>query len=52
MLVGVEQQMAAAKLARSEVDMFRDFFAEAQDSELSSQQEQAITDIIKQLNQQ
>ncbi|WP_038176436.1 MULTISPECIES: exonuclease SbcCD subunit D [Vibrio] len=52
MLIGVEQQMAAAKLARSEVDMFRDFFLEAQDTPLSDEQEQAILDIIKQLNQQ
>ena len=51
MLIGVEQQMAAAKLARSEVDMFRDFFAEAQDSDLTADQDRAITDIIKQLNQ-
>ncbi|HHG3516617.1 TPA: exonuclease SbcCD subunit D [Vibrio parahaemolyticus] len=52
MLIGVEQEMAQAKLARSEMDMFRDFFAEAQDSELSNEQEQAISDIIKQLSQQ
>jgi len=52
MLVGVEQQMAAAKLARSEVDMFRDFFLEVQDSSLSDEQDKAISDIIKQLNQQ
>ncbi len=31
MLIGVEQEMAQAKLARSEIDMFRDFFSEAQD---------------------
>ncbi|HEQ3532053.1 TPA: exonuclease SbcCD subunit D [Vibrio parahaemolyticus] len=52
MLIGVEQEMALAKLARSEIDMFKDFFAEAQDSELSNEQEQAISDIIKQLSQQ
>ncbi|TOD43440.1 exonuclease SbcCD subunit D [Vibrio parahaemolyticus] len=51
-LIGVEQEMAQAKLARSEIDMFKDFFAEAQDSELSNEQEQAISDIIKQLSQQ
>ncbi|EGQ8249117.1 TPA: exonuclease SbcCD subunit D [Vibrio parahaemolyticus] len=51
MLIGVEQEMAQAKLARSEIDMFKDFFAEAQDSELSNEQEQAISDIIKQLSQ-
>ncbi|EJG0103898.1 exonuclease SbcCD subunit D [Vibrio parahaemolyticus] len=52
MLIGVEQEIAQAKLARSEIDMFKDFFAEAQDSELSNEQEQAISDIIKQLSQQ
>lgn len=52
MLMGVEQEMAAAKLARSEVDMFRDFFLEAQNSALSEEQDQAITDIIKQLSKQ
>lgn len=52
MLIGVEQEMAQAKLARSEIDMFRDFFTEAQDSQLSQEQDQAINDIIKQLSQQ
>lgn len=52
MLIGVEQGMAQAKLARSEIDMFRDFFSEAQDSQLSQEQDQAISDIIKQLSQQ
>ncbi|AUW06309.1 exonuclease SbcCD subunit D [Vibrio campbellii] len=52
MLIGVEQGMAQAKLARSEIDMFRDFFTEAQDSQLSQEQDQAISDIIKQLSQQ
>tara|TARA_Y100001956_G_C4118982_1_gene186342 strand:+ start:234 stop:1364 length:1131 start_codon:yes stop_codon:yes gene_type:complete len=52
MLVGVEQQMAKAKLARSEMDMFRDFFAEAQDSQLSDEQESALSGIIKQLTKQ
>ncbi|MGL1279336.1 exonuclease SbcCD subunit D [Vibrio parahaemolyticus] len=52
MLIGVELEMAQAKLARSEIDMFKDFFAEAQDSELSNEQEQAISNIIKQLSQQ
>ncbi|NMP33409.1 exonuclease SbcCD subunit D [Thalassotalea sp. M1531] len=50
MLIGVEQELAQAKLSRSEVDMFKDFFIEAQDSELSTEQEQAISDIVKQLS--
>ncbi|MEL7292557.1 MAG: exonuclease SbcCD subunit D [Pseudomonadota bacterium] len=52
MLVGVEQQMITAKLARSEMDMFRDFFLEAQDNELTQEQDAAISEIIKQLHQQ
>ncbi|CAM3199261.1 exonuclease SbcCD subunit D [Vibrio neptunius] len=52
MLVGVEQEMAQAKLARSEVDMFKDFFLEAQNSELTEAQNQAIIDIIKHLAKQ
>ncbi|QLK48584.1 exonuclease sbcCD subunit D [Vibrio owensii] len=52
MLIGVEQEMAQAKLARSEIDMFRDFFSEAQGGQLSQEQDQAISDIIKQLSQQ
>ena len=51
MLIGVEQEMAQAKLARSEQDMFRDFFKEAQDAELSPEQDQAISDIISSLSQ-
>ncbi|MBN3574828.1 exonuclease SbcCD subunit D [Vibrio neptunius] len=52
MLVGVEQEMAQAKLARSEVDMFKDFFLEAQNSELTEAQNRAIIDIIKHLAKQ
>ena len=52
MRVGVEQQMAQAKLARNELDMFKDFFSEAQDSELSETQQDALASIIKQLNKQ
>ncbi|MEH0740745.1 exonuclease SbcCD subunit D [Vibrio cholerae] len=52
MLVGVEQSMAQATLSRSEVDMFRDFFKEAQGNELTQAQESAVSAIIKQLSQQ
>ncbi|EPF2929091.1 exonuclease SbcCD subunit D [Vibrio navarrensis] len=52
MLIGVEQQMAQAKLARNEADMFRDFFREAQESELSSAQDQALSAILKDLLKQ
>ena len=50
MLIGVEQEMAQAKLALSEVDMFRDFFSEAQKSELTRDQDDAIHGIISQLS--
>lgn len=52
MLVGVEKELAKAKLARSEIDMFKDFFLEAQESELNEVQQDALASIIKQLNKQ
>lgn len=52
MLIGIEQAMAPARLARSEIDMFRDFFVEVQDNELSAEQDRAISDIINQLTRQ
>ena len=50
MLIGVEQNMADAKLSRSELDMFKDFFTEAQGCSLSEEQGSAISNIIDQLN--
>ncbi|SHE66987.1 exonuclease SbcCD subunit D [Vibrio gazogenes] len=52
MLIGVEQEMASARLSRSEIDMFRDFFVEVQDCNLSAEQDRAISDIINQLTRQ
>ncbi|ASA57700.1 exonuclease SbcCD subunit D [Vibrio gazogenes] len=52
MLIGVEQEMASARLSRSEIDMFRDFFVEVQDCDLSAEQDRAISDIINQLTRQ
>lgn len=49
MLMNVEQGLSQAKLARSEVDMFRDFFAQAQDNLLSETQDAAICQLIQQL---
>ena len=50
MLIGVNQALSQAKLARSEMDMFRDFFSEAQETDLSQDQEAAISQIINQLS--
>lgn len=47
MLIGVEQNLAQAKLARSELDMFKDFFKEAQNAELNDVQEQALGQLIQ-----
>lgn len=49
MLIGVESTLNEAKLARSEFDMFQDFFAEAQGNALTADQSNAISDILKQL---
>ena len=50
-LVGVEKELATAKLARSEVDMFRDFFQQTQSVHLSDEQDKAVAEIITQLSQ-
>ena len=52
MLIGVEKELAAATLSRSEVDMFRDFFKETQSVDLSHEQNEAISDLIMQLSRQ
>lgn len=49
MLVGVDQAMGRARLARGEVDMFRDFFLEAKQEALTAAQEQAVIDVIQAL---
>lgn len=49
MLIGVDQELGKARLARSELDMFRDFFAEAQQTTLTQEQEAAVSDVIRQL---
>ncbi len=52
MLIGVDQDMGKARLARGEFDMFKDFFLEAQQSDLTQEQEQAVKDVIAQLVRQ
>ena len=50
MLVGVEQDMAKARLARGEHDMFCDFYQEVQGTALTDEQGEAVKQIIRQLN--
>ncbi|WPK54335.1 exonuclease SbcCD subunit D [Vibrio fluvialis] len=51
MLIGVDQDMGRARLARGEMDMFRDFFLEAKQEPLSEQQESAMAEVIQSLQQ-
>ncbi|EKO3958919.1 exonuclease SbcCD subunit D [Vibrio fluvialis] len=51
MLIGVDQEMGRARLARGEMDMFRDFFLEAKQEPLSQQQESAMAEVIQSLKQ-
>ncbi|MBY7968259.1 exonuclease SbcCD subunit D [Vibrio fluvialis] len=51
MLIGVNQEMGRARLARGELDMFRDFFLEAKQEPLSEQQESAMAEVIQSLKQ-
>lgn len=51
MLIGVDQEMGRARLARGELDMFRDFFLEAKQERLSEQQESAMAEVIQSLKQ-
>lgn len=52
MLIGVDQQLGKARLARGELDMFKDFFLEAKQDALNEAQEQAVSHIIEQLTRQ
>ncbi|EKO3950680.1 exonuclease SbcCD subunit D [Vibrio fluvialis] len=51
MLIGVDQEMGRARLARGEMDMFHDFFLEAKQEPLSEQQESAMAEVIQSLKQ-
>lgn len=50
MLMGIEQEVGRAKLARGELDMFKDFFNEVQKTGLTEAQDQAIQSVIEQIN--
>lgn len=49
MLVGIDQEMGKARLARGELDMFRDFFLEAKREPLTEQQEKVVLEVIQRL---
>ena len=51
MLIGMDQPVASQRLKRSEVDMFADFFQEAQQSELTPAQSEAIAAVVQELKQ-
>ncbi|MGL6313948.1 exonuclease SbcCD subunit D [Vibrio sp. WXL103] len=52
MLIGVDQDVGRARLARGELDMFKDFFAEVQNQPLSDEQDAAIATVIETLTKQ
>ncbi len=52
MLIGVDQEFGKARLARGEFDMFKDFFLEAQQRDLTQEQEQVVKDVLAKLAQQ
>ncbi|MCK6263919.1 exonuclease SbcCD subunit D [Vibrio sp. ZSDE26] len=52
MLIGIEQTLGKARLARGEIDMFNDFFLEAQQTQLSKEQSETISNVIKELTQE
>lgn len=51
MLIGVDQEIGKARLARGEMDMFKDFFMEAKMEALTEEQEQAVSAVIQSLKQ-
>jgi exonuclease SbcD len=52
MLGSEERPVNSEKLKRGELDMFRDFFQQVQGQELSSDQDEAIVDIIAELRKE
>ncbi|MCL9773956.1 exonuclease SbcCD subunit D [Vibrio methylphosphonaticus] len=46
MLVGVDREMTQARLAHSELDMFKDFFHDVQGEVLTDEQESMVADIV------
>jgi exonuclease SbcD len=49
MLIGVETEMGQARLGRSELDMFQDFFLEVQGDEMTENQTEMISDVLNTL---
>lgn len=49
MLIGVETEMGQARLGRSELDMFQDFFLEVQGDGMSESQTEMIADVLNTL---
>ncbi|MGL4379776.1 MAG: exonuclease SbcCD subunit D [Vibrio sp.] len=52
MLIGVDQAMGKARLARGELEMFSDFFLEAQSASLTEAQLQVVIEVIQRLTAQ
>ncbi|MFC5079861.1 Nuclease SbcCD subunit D [Vibrio thalassae] len=49
MLIGVDREMSQARLGRSEVDMFHDFFLEVQGDDMTENQKTMLSDIVTSL---
>ncbi|QIL86923.1 exonuclease SbcCD subunit D (plasmid) [Vibrio sp. HDW18] len=52
MLIGVDQAIGKARLARGELEMFSDFFLEAQSASLTEAQQQVVIEVIQRLTAQ
>lgn len=52
MLIGVDQAMGKARLARGDLEMFSDFFLEAQSASLTEAQQQVVIEVIQRLTAQ
>ena len=52
MLIGVETEMGQARLGRSEIDMFQDFFLEVQGDAMTEDQTDMISDVLQSLRKQ
>ncbi|MCF4175870.1 exonuclease SbcCD subunit D [Vibrio sp. McD22-P3] len=52
MLVGVDKEISQARLGRSEVDMFRDFFLEVQGDEMTDNQKDMLSEVVMSLKKQ
>ncbi|GAL18063.1 exonuclease SbcD [Vibrio maritimus] len=52
MLIGVETEMGQARLGRSEIDMFQDFFLEVQGGAMTEDQTDMVSDVLQSLRKQ